>query len=367
MKHNIYEAIAAVNEIVSPAYLSGGAVRAHVGGGSSPDLDFCTPLLPEEVEELVKAAGRHVNPIGKLHGTIMFKAPMGDEFVPVEVTTFRTEAYEKDSRKPVVAFVDNLHHDLSRRDFTVNAMAIGPNGRLIDLFGGEADLADHIIRAVGKPKERFNEDPLRMLRMCRFATQLESVVDPETMAAAQDRAHRILMVSKERWVQEMDKILISPRAHFGLHLIEKSGLLRFMFPELQVQVGYDQMTPYHAFTLWEHTMRMVEGLPEDIDMRWAGLLHDIAKPAMRVKNRKGRTFTRVDEYGVRCEVDQHHFVKHDLVGAEMAGKVCDYLRFSKDRKTKVVDYVLGHMNASSPMKASDHAAAVDWSFYGENW
>jgi tRNA nucleotidyltransferase (CCA-adding enzyme) len=299
----------------------------------------------------IKAAGRHANPIGKRFGTLTFKVPIENEFLLVECTTFRKETYEDGSRNPMVEFVEDITHDLSRRDFTINAMAISPRGYLIDPFGGKDDLMNGMLRAVGNPTIRFKEDPLRLLRLCRFAAQMgEMRVDPVTAKSARTRAHRILMVSKERWVQEMDKLLVSDNPRDGLIMMERNNLLRYMFPELQIQVGYDQRSPYHDFELWEHTMKVVEALPKDATLRWAGLFHDIGKPFVAVE--KGKAFERTRGYE-KWMVGQVNYPKHDMFGAEIVLKICTYLKFSNERRKSVVELVRDHSLDDSPLKVAD--------------
>jgi len=348
----IMDLVESVNAIISPAYLVGGAVRDHVMGLEPKDYDFCTPVRPDEIEQRVKAAGRHVNPIGKRYGTIMFKTPVNGTFIPVEVTTFRAEEYREDCRKPDCVFVENLHDDLSRRDFTINAMAIKPNGKLIDPFGGQKDIIDEkgLLRAVGNPTIRFKEDPLRILRLCRFASQFGFAAESNTLDKAEKRSHRILMTSKERWVQEMDKLLLGKEVFHGLQMLAYTGVLRYIIPELWMQWKFDQRSPYHDFSLYTHTSKVVEALPLDIDLRWAGLLHDVAKPFCAVE--KGKTFQR-RLYSSVWDVRQLNFPKHDMLGGEMADRICGYLKFSKDRRERVVKLVTEHSGDDSPLKVAD--------------
>ena len=184
---------AEVSKIISPVYLIGGSVRDGILGGTPKDYDFATPLLPDEVEERVKRSGKRANLKGKRFGTIGFS--VAGQFV--EITTFRSETYTPGSRKPKVMYVSNIAQDLGRRDFTFNAIA-SQKGRAIDPFGGKADIEARLIKAVGNPADRFREDPLRMLRAARFASQLEFDVDPATEKAATKKAYHILDVSRER-------------------------------------------------------------------------------------------------------------------------------------------------------------------------
>ena len=204
MEHalEVYNAVAAV---VDPVYLVGGSVRDVLMGRECSDYDFTTPLVPDRIEAAVREAGRRPYLIGKKYGTVGFKA----DGRLVEVTTFRSEIYPDDTRKPEVEFLDDLAADLARRDFTINAMAMHGE-QIIDLFGGQADIEARVIRAVGNPRERFKEDPLRMLRAARFASQLDFSVEPATTRAMERYAHRILHVARERWMAELDKLLVGP-------------------------------------------------------------------------------------------------------------------------------------------------------------
>jgi putative nucleotidyltransferase with HDIG domain len=326
--------LGAVAKVISPVYLVGGSVRDAVLGRECGDYDFTTPLDPDHIETLVRAAGRRPYLVGKKFGTVAFKI----EGRTVEVTTFRTETYVDDTRRPEVAFVAELAQDLSRRDFTINAMALADDG-VVDLFGGRADLDARIIRAVGNPRERFAEDPLRMLRAARFASQLEFTVEPDTVAAMQRLSHRILFVARERWVAELDKLLVGPGVGAALRLLAETDLLRYLLPELQLQVDFDQNSPYHDRPLFEHTIAVVEAAPADVTLRWAALLHDIGKPYMRAE-----------------KPDRSTYVKHELLGAELVERTGLYLKWGNKRRGDISRLVLEHMHADSPLKAADDSA-----------
>lgn len=229
-------------------YLVGGSVRDLVMGKEAKDYDFCTPMLPDEMEERVKAAGRHVYTIGKKFGTIGFKIPYGssasldldnqtmsgfqDIFHYVEVTTFRSEVYTSKSRKPEVQFVPSLDEDLARRDFTFNAMVLKSDGKIYDPYGGRLHIHGKQIKTVGMPKDRIMEDPLRMLRAARFAARYDFEIDPNFIGKARHLADRIYDVSVERWVMEIDKLITSDYAPEGLLAMLKMGLLYRILPEV---------------------------------------------------------------------------------------------------------------------------------------
>ncbi len=326
--------LAAMAEVVEPAYLVGGSVRDLLMGRSCHDYDFTTPLHPDEVEARVRAAGRRPYLVGKKFGTVAFKL----EGHMVEVTTFRAETYEPGSRRPNVSYLADLGDDLARRDFTINAMAMH-DAAVIDPFEGQADIGARCIRAVGEPKERFREDPLRMLRAARFASQLDFTVEAGTAAAIAHGAHRILTVAHERWMAELDRLIVGPGAIGALRLLADTGLMRYLLPELQLQVGYDQDTRWHDRTLWEHTLGVVAGTPQDVPLRWAALMHDVGKPYARFE-KPGRAT----------------YVGHELIGAEIVERTALYLRWPLARRDEVRDLVLHHLEKDSPLKAADDAA-----------
>jgi putative nucleotidyltransferase with HDIG domain len=312
----------------------GGCLRDELLGREPKDYDFSTPLSPDEIEASVKAAGRRAYVTGKRFGTIGFK--LEGQFV--EVTTFRTEKYERGSRKPNVEFVDDITHDLSRRDFTINAMA-RRGSRIIDPFGGRFDLMQRRIKCVGLPKDRYREDPLRMLRAARFASQLDFEVDQLAESTAGKCANKILDVSRERWVAEMDKLLVTDKPSLGLDFLARTRLLNFMIPPLAIQVGYDQNSTWHDLTLWEHTLATVDAAPNDVDLRWAALLHDVGKP-----------FVRTDR------PDRSNYIMHDLLGAEIAKSVGLYLKWSNARIEKVSETIFNHLRDDSPIREADNAS-----------
>jgi len=323
-----------VKEIINPVYMVGGSVRDEIMGKEPKDFDFCTPLLPDEIEAAIKKAGKKAYNIGKRFGTL----GMTFEGQMVEVTTFRTEQYTPGSRKPQVQFVSDITADLSRRDFRINAIAKRDN-KYIDPFGGRLDIMERSIKCVGEPKARFKEDPLRMLRAARFASQLEFSLDNYLEGMTKKMAHKILQVSKERWMMEMDKLLMTEHPQMGLDFLARTKLLNFMFPELSLQVNYDQNSPFHSLTLWEHTKLTVFYTPKDINLRWASFLHDIAKPFVRGE-----------------KPNRSNYIKHDLLGKELVEKYARYLKWSNERREKVAELVLNHLLTGSPVYEADKKA-----------
>ena len=325
---------ARVNRIVHPLYLVGGSVRDALLGKEPKDYDFTTPLNPDEIEDRLRKAKIKPFVTGKKFGTIGCRIDNHH----VEITTFRTEIYDGHSRKPDVEFVDNITADLSRRDFTINAMAMREDYHLTDPFGGEDDLKAKLVRAVGKPHERFLEDPLRMLRTGRFAAQLNFKIDELTRHAAHKHAKDILRVSKERWVRELDLMLAAKKPSTGLEYLAETRLLVYMLPELALQVGFDQDSPYHKLSLWEHTLKTVDLSPNELEVRWAALFHDIGKSFVRTKNKHGYS----------------NYVDHDLVGSELVWKIGKYLRWGNKRLEDVLEIVRDHIkDDDSPIAKAD--------------
>jgi tRNA nucleotidyltransferase (CCA-adding enzyme) len=343
----VNEILNEVTRIISPVYLVGGAVRDYIMDKEPSDWDFTTPLTPDEIEEAIKTnnPGRQVWTSGRRFGTIATKLylPESERFVKVEITTFREEVYEG-SRKPKVEFVKSLEQDLMRRDFTMNAIALRMKKNhfhFIDPFNGIDDIERGVIRAVGSPRQRFKEDPLRMLRAARFMATLGFSIDEMTGKRILDGAPQILKVSKERWTQELDKLLMGDFVVNGLNALMAWRLMNYMIPELSIQFEYDQMTPYHDFTLWEHSYKVVEAVPKDIDLKWAALFHDVGKPYVAKLKPNG---------------EQQTYVGHELVGKEMAEKIGRYLKWSKDRVDSVSDIVGCHLEERSPLKGYDSGA-----------
>ena len=321
-----------------PVYLVGGAVRDLKLGIIPKDYDFCSVLTTEEVKTQIK--GKHrAYLIGERHGTIGFKI----EYEMVEITTFRAESYESGSRQPIVEFVDDLHLDLSRRDFTINAMALDCGSfELIDPFEGEKDLENKILKAVGNSKIRFKEDPLRILRGVRIAAKYNLILEDKTKKRIASMTPLLLQISKERWMDEFDKILSleALNLHHGLTWLWDLNVFKYTIPELHLQLDFDQDSPYHDFFLHMHTIKVVKLVPNDINLRWAALLHDIGKPFTRTINKRGYS----------------NYINHELLGAEMVEKIAKYLKWSTDRRVTVVDLIKNHLKEDSVLKPYDNAS-----------
>lgn len=321
--------------------LVGGPVRDAILGRPITDLDFATSASPDETLAILADWGDAHWDIGKEFGTIgaLRRARGGRPETTVEVTTYRTDEYDVTSRKPVVAFGDSLDGDLSRRDFTVNAMAIRlPDLTFVDPFGGLTDLGTRVLRTPVSPEQSFDDDPLRMMRAARFVAQLGFTVEPAVLAAMKAMAERITIVSAERVRDELVKLLMSTHPREGLRVLVDSGLAEQVLPELPaLQLEIDEH--HHHKDVYEHSLTVVDQAidletgPEgpvpgpDLVLRLAALLHDIGKPATR----------RFEPGG---GVSFHH---HEVVGAKLAAKRLRALRFDKDTVKQVSKLVGLHL------------------------
>ena len=297
--------------------LVGGPVRDAILGRLGNDLDFTTNALPQESKKILQAWAENVWETGIAFGTVAGKR--GD--TTVEVTTYRSEQYDPDSRKPEVAYGKEILGDLARRDFTVNSMALeltGQEPEFIDPFNGLGDLAKKVLRTPGKPSDSFNDDPLRMMRAARFASQLDFEIDTDVVSSIRDLSARIAIVSAERVRDELTKILMSPNPRKGITILVDTGLAEIFIPEIpKLRLEVDEH--HHHKDVYEHSITVLEqaimqearlGGP-NLVIRLAALLHDIGKP-------KTRSF--IDGGGVSF----HH---HEVVGARLVKKRLQELRF----------------------------------------
>jgi len=303
------------------AYLVGGCVRDLLRGVPVSDWDIATIARPEEVLRIFPSA----IPTGLKHGTVTVPTDAG----PCEVTTFRIEWGYTDARRPDrVEFVTDLEADLARRDFTVNAIAWDPlNGDEVDPFGGRADLAARLLRAVGAPVDRFREDGLRPIRAARFAATLDFGLAPETEAALGGARAEVARVAAERLRDELMKLLAAPQPSRGFEVLRKSGLLAILLPELQACVAVPQ-NRYHAYDVYFHTIYTVDSAPaEKPVVRLAALFHDVGKPLTRVERENGDAT----------------FYNHEFESARLAEQAMTRLRFARDTMEQVVHLVRCHM------------------------
>ncbi len=306
------------------AWAVGGCVRDACLGLTPHDYDLCTNALPEQTEAVFSDFPLVLN--GKKHGTV--SVITGGEMV--EITTFRTEGDYLDNRHPEwVKFVPNIEDDLARRDFTVNAMAYSPTRGFADPFGGREDLKNHVLRAVGSPYQRFTEDALRVLRGVRFAVRYGLTPDPETEKAMADLAPRVRTLAVERIFDELCKLLPLVTAE---DLIRFAPVLTEVIPELKPTLGFDQRNPHHIFDLYTHIAHVAEGVPPQLTLRWAALLHDVGKVA---------TFT-LDDRGIG------HFYGHAAASAEMADEILLRLKAPTALREQVVFLIDKHMTRLEP-------------------
>jgi len=303
-------------------YEVGGCVRDSLLDKRLTDIDLATDAPPEEIKKILEGFG-HVYTIGEKYGTIGLS--YGTWII--EATTYRGKVYPTDSRKPDVTFGNSLIEDLSRRDFTINALARDPiDGTIIDLFEGNKDLNRRVIRCVGKDEDRFNEDPLRMMRAIRFACQLGFSVNVKI-----SDAKRLEIVSKERIHDELVKIITSPNPVFGIVFLCETGLMDYIIPDFMKLKNINQ-GHYHVKDAFEHSLEVFDKCTEmdyrenNLIFRLAGLLHDIAKPETK----------RIDKTGV-------HFYNHHNVGAVKARAILECLKFRTDIIDKVDTLIKFHM------------------------
>jgi putative nucleotidyltransferase with HDIG domain len=302
-------------------YLVGGAVRSLILGEDPSDFDLATDATPEEVTGLF----RRVIPTGIQHGTVTVIL-RGHQY---EVTTFRTEGDYSDARRPDnVEFVRDIHTDLARRDFTMNAIALDPVAtRVVDPHGGRDDIAGHLIRAIGDPRTRFGEDSLRMLRAPRFAAQLGFSIDPATLEAISELAPAIAAVSPERIRDEFSKTLLSRSPSVGLRLLHQTGLLESFLPELSAGAGVEQRGN-HRYDVLEHSILACDAAPAgDLELRLAALLHDVGKPPT----------LQIQDDGSRI------FHGHDRVSAELTEQILRRLKYPNRVIAYVTHLVRHHM------------------------
>jgi poly(A) polymerase len=312
--------------------LVGGPVRDAFLGRTTTDLDFTTSANPDQILQVLKG---HVDAqwdVGREFGTI--GARIGED--TVEITTYRADSYDSESRKPVVAFGNNLEDDLFRRDFTVNSMALRlPEGIFVDPFNGLSDLIDGVIKTPGKPEDSFSDDPLRIMRAARFASQLGFMVHEDTFRAMKAMADRIEIVSSERIQVEISKLILGANPREGLELLVDSGIAELVFPELpSLKLEVDEH--HHHKDVYEHTLTVLEqaityekqyGLEQDLVLRLAALMHDIGKPLTRkLETGGGVTF--------------HH---HDVVGAKLAIKRLKALKYDNDTIKAVARLIELHL------------------------
>ncbi|MEY2493179.1 MAG: hypothetical protein QOH24_2130 [Verrucomicrobiota bacterium] len=305
------------------AYFAGGCVRDMVRGCTPKDIDIATDARPEEVQKIFSrtiAVGAHFGVVVVVENGMQF-----------EVATFRSDGAYLDGRRPVEVHFSSAEQDAKRRDFTINGMFFdpGPN-KVIDFVDGGADLMARLIRAIGDPAQRFSEDRLRLLRAVRFATVLQFQIQDQTWAAVVENAPSITQISAERIRDELVRIFLSPHRLRGWDLLDSSGLLRAIIPEIEAMKGCQQPPQFHPEgDVFQHTRLMLEMLPEQVSVPlvFSVILHDVAKPPTASVDEDGRI----------------RFNAHDRIGAEMTEQIMERLRFSRAEIDATVEMVRQHM------------------------
>ncbi len=337
LPHHALKILDVLERSGAEAWVVGGWVRDALLGAPCHDVDVTTSARWQDAKAALVADGIPVHETGTAHGTIT--AVVDGE--PVEVTTYRSDGIYSDHRHPdQVVFVSDVKEDLARRDFTINAMAYHPTRGLLDLFGGREDLERGVIRAVGNPAQRFAEDALRVLRAVRFAARLGFVVEPHTHVALVDAASGLADIAQERIGQEMDGIVRTGKVAWALEA--EPEVMCAAIPELTAMIGFDQRSPWHAYTVMDHTIRVCRAVEEFTaglatpELRWAGFLHDVGKP-------------------VTCTIDsigRGHFWGHPKAGAAMCETILSRMAFPKDFITRVCTLIRYHDHMVYPMTRS---------------
>lgn len=316
--------IETLNKAGFEAYAVGGCVRDFILGREPNDWDITTVAKPEEIQKNFQK-----NVYENDFGTVAINTESSDPKLKIiEITTYRVEEKYTDKRHPdSVKFTKKLEDDLSRRDFTVNAIAYDGK-KFVDPYGGEKDIKNKIIRTVGNPDERFNEDALRLTRAVRFAAQLGFTIDPATAKAIKSNCGDLVAISKERVRDELVKVIMVKNAKSGIEMLYEFGLLKHIMPELEEGVGIGQ-NKHHIYTVWEHNLLALDWAASNgykLENRLASLLHDVGKP--RTKQGDGLNST---------------FYNHEVVGAKMTAKILERLKFPKRFIEKVVLLVRYHL------------------------
>lgn len=312
---NIINILSAINAKGFEAYVVGGAVRDFLLGRDISDYDITTNALPEQIKQIFT---KTVD-TGLKHGTVTVVE--GDAVV--EITTYRVDGVYEDHRRPkTVEFAKDLKSDLSRRDFTMNALACDKDGNISDYFGGIEDIENRLIRTVGEADKRFEEDALRMLRAIRFACTTGFTIDEDILKSIERKSSLILYVSGERIKQEMDKALMGD----NVFMLKKSmPLLREVFPQLARCFDTEQNNIHHVYNVGDHILKSVSCAPKKLPLRWAMLMHDMGKP-----------FTR------STDADGDHFKGHEEMSLNIAERIFDKLKFSNAEKSCIKTMIKYH-------------------------
>ena len=318
-------------------YVVGGCVRDLLMGKEPNDWDITTNAKPEDIQRIFP---EHI--YENTFGTVGVKTGSDKpDLAIIEITPYRIEGKYADKRHPEeIEFVSKLEDDLGRRDFTVNAVAMNSSGEITDPFGGQADIKLKTIRTVGEAEDRFSEDALRLLRAIRFATVLGFKIEERTLKAVKQNANWLIAISKERVRDEFIKIIESDNAYDGILLLEETGLLQYIVPELREGIGVGQNL-HHIYSVWEHNTRALKYTVEkkySLAVRFGALFHDIGKP--RTKRGEGKYST---------------FYGHDVIGGKMTAKIMERLKFPNnlsEKVTKLVRYHLFYYNVGEVTESS---------------
>jgi poly(A) polymerase/tRNA nucleotidyltransferase (CCA-adding enzyme) len=335
----IVNVVETLEKVGFQAYLVGGCVRDLFLGRTPKDWDITTNAKPEQIQGIFpKTVYENV------FGTVAVINEQTEDIClkSVEVTPYRLESSYSDRRHPdMIKFSDKIEHDLMRRDFTINAMAVslshGAIKDIIDLYGGFADLKDKSIRTVGEPSDRFNEDALRMMRAIRLSVELCFTCNQDTFKAIQSQSIMIMDISMERIHDEFVKILMSPEPKKGIELLHESGLLKHILPELEAGIGVKQPQA-HSYDVWEHLLRSLQHAADkeyNLEVRLAALFHDISKPSTK---------------GFSQETNQPTFYGHEVIGSRETRKILEKMKFSRATIEKVTKLVRWHMFFADPEK-----------------
>jgi tRNA nucleotidyltransferase (CCA-adding enzyme) len=319
------------------AHFVGGCVRDLILGKTPKDWDIATNALPNDLARIFPHS-HYDNTYGTVK--VVNKGPEDPTLEVIEVTTYRTEGTYSDSRRPdEVAFTSRIEEDLARRDFTMNAIALGvpretsirvSSETFVDPFGGIGDIHEGLIRTVGKPHDRFEEDALRLMRAIRFASQLNFTIETETLEAIEIHKERLKLIAVERIQTEFSALVMSDNPSFGLEVSRRTGLLEQFIPELLEGVGVEQ-NQAHSFTVWEHLLRSLQATADkkwSLHVRLAALFHDISKPATREWSEEKKDWT---------------FYGHEVVGSRVTKQILERLKYPKEIRENVAKLVRWHM------------------------
>lgn len=315
----VIKILSKLNKENSTGYIVGGAVRDTLLGIEPHDIDFATNMEYSKLKELFSEY--KCNETGKAFGVLRIKTPENE---------YEIAQYRKDITSENVEFVNKIEDDLSRRDFTINAMAWNESDGIIDKFGGKRDIWNKTLKFVGNPSERIQEDPLRMLRAVRFVAKTGFTLDKDSFEALKKNAHIIKDLAKERIHDELIRTMQQNNYIEAIKLMKESGLLSEIIPEIKEQYDYNQNNPHHSLDLWTHTENVLKNCKDcDYITKFAALLHDIGKPSTQ----------SIDEV-----TGFSHFYGHEMKGSEMTADILNRLRFTNEEKKNITKLVEKHMD-----------------------